>query len=571
MPRLIRFTRFMLITMFLVAGVSFASAGGTIHYVAANGSDSNNGTSKSTPWLHAPGMTACSSSCASYKPVAGDSFIFRGGDTWHFGNSSASPYVGSYQTGLVGYWAWQWSGASGNQIYIGVDQTWFSGSAWMRPIMTGDNALTTSVVPSCTYDQGGKNFLIIYAVSNVTVDNFEWVGKCWSTSGASNYAGSTVYDYEGLNCIFSNNYFHGWSLTAGAYDDNVMIRGNDAPTYATNTTITSNIFDGSDSSKGTTANACQYAVNGAPCTSGMALELDAYNVDHNVFRYLSNAWISNNTHDVHDNLFEYLYNSVSGCWSSGGKNCVSPNGGPHPNIFNTDGNAAGTNVYFYNNVVRHAYQNVGLWFNVPNTLYFFNNVLYDMSSVGPQNCVMLQSHTASPSVAFFYNNTFDGTDGCAINFNVANGPAPAWNGAATFQNNHFIAYSGFSAVQTCQTNLTCTVTDAGNELYQTESAANSQGYTQANNYAPASGGSTIGAGADLTALCGTFSSDSSFCNGTSDGVAEASGNGGMVASNPAIPIVPRPPTGNWDVGAYFLGGGSTGQPNPPSGLSATVQ
>lgn len=541
------------------------------YYIAASGSDSSIGTSKTSPWLHAPGMKNCTATCASTVPKPGDQFIFRGGDTWHYGNSSASPYVGAYQSGFLAYWAWQWNGSSSSTIYIGVDKTWFSGSSWVRPIMTGDNAPSTSVVSSCTYDQGGQDFLILYAINYVTVDNFEWTGKCWSTSGSSSYAGATIYDYEGLNDSFLNNYFHGWTVTPGAYDYNVMIRGNDAPTYVTNTEIGYNIFDGSDSSQGTTTSACQYAVNGAPCTSGMALELDAWNVHHNIFRYLSNGWISNNTHIVHDNLFEYLYNSVTGCWSNTGKNCTGgPNDGPHPNIFNTDGNAAGTDVYFYNNVVRHAYQNVGLWFNVPQTIYFFNNVLYDMASVGPQNCIMLQNNTSASTTAYIYNNTVDGSTGCSFNFNVANGPAPAWNGTANWQNNHFIAYTALSGTYTCQTPLTCGIDDKGNEVYQSESVANSQGYVAANSYAPtAASNATVGAGLNLTSSCAAFSTDSAFCSGTTDGVSETVGDGGKVATSPAIPLVSRPPTGAWDVGAYEFG--STTQPNPPTGLSAIVQ
>ncbi len=442
--------------------------------------------------------------------------------------------------------------------------------------MTGDNPLSTSVVASCAHDEGGQDFLILYGstVSFVTVDNFDWTGKCWSTSGFTNFTGSTIYDYQGLNNTFVNNYFHGWTLTAGAFDDNVMIRGNDAPQYATNTTISYNVFDGSDSSQGTTALACQYAVNGFPCTSGMALELDAYNVDHNVFRYLSNGWIANNTHNVHDNLFEFLYNGITGCWSSSGKDCSGgPNRGPHPNIFNTDGNAAGTNVYFYNNMVRHDFQNVGLWFNVSKTIYFFNNVLYDMASVGPQNCVLFQSNTASPSAAFVYNNTVDGSTGCGFNFNVANGPAPAWNGAASFENNHFIGYTALAGVDTCQTSLTCTITDNGREVYQTESVANGQGYTQSNNYAPTLGtNTTVVAGANLTSSCSIFSADSMLCNGTTAGVVEQAGSGGMVAVSPAIPINARPSTGAWDVGAYqFSGKGSAGLPKPATALTTVPQ
>ena len=70
--------------------VTLASQGITAcFYIAANGSDSNNGTSEATPWLHAPGMTSCTGSCASNAPSGGTGYIFRGGDTWHFGTSLA--------------------------------------------------------------------------------------------------------------------------------------------------------------------------------------------------------------------------------------------------------------------------------------------------------------------------------------------------------------------------------------------------------------------------------------------------------------------------------------------------
>src|SRR5208282_1157790 len=106
------------------------------YYVAANGSDSNNGTSESTPWLHAPGMANCSGNCAAVTPGPGAGFVFRGGDTWHFG-SSAAPATG-------GTWTWQWSGSSGSPIYIGVDPAWYAGGSWARPVLTGDNPVCNS-------------------------------------------------------------------------------------------------------------------------------------------------------------------------------------------------------------------------------------------------------------------------------------------------------------------------------------------------------------------------------------------------------------------------------------------
>ena len=94
------------------------SLSATTYYIAANGSDSNSGTSKSSPWLHAPGINGCAALCGSTNPKAGDQIIFRGGDTWGTSNFNV--------------WGLNWSGSSGSPIYIGVDQSWFSGSSWSR-------------------------------------------------------------------------------------------------------------------------------------------------------------------------------------------------------------------------------------------------------------------------------------------------------------------------------------------------------------------------------------------------------------------------------------------------------
>lgn len=82
--------RLLPLAIFVTCIIANGSAFGSTYFIAANGSDSNNGSSKTTPWLHAPGMPNCTGKCASTTPKPGDQFIFRGGDTWHFGNSSAS-------------------------------------------------------------------------------------------------------------------------------------------------------------------------------------------------------------------------------------------------------------------------------------------------------------------------------------------------------------------------------------------------------------------------------------------------------------------------------------------------
>ena len=114
----------------VVALFGAASVSATTYYIAANGSDSNNGTSKNTPWLHAPGMTGCSGTCASTTPEPGDNFIFRGGDSWHYNSASGSP------VGLP--WTWNWSGSPTNCQLTNI-QWYISGKIKMERICSGDS------------------------------------------------------------------------------------------------------------------------------------------------------------------------------------------------------------------------------------------------------------------------------------------------------------------------------------------------------------------------------------------------------------------------------------------------
>src|ERR1035438_5998818 len=56
------------------------------YYVSKSiGSDSNTSTqaqSKTRPWAHFPGMASCASNCSGHTPVAGDTFVLMGCDTW---------------------------------------------------------------------------------------------------------------------------------------------------------------------------------------------------------------------------------------------------------------------------------------------------------------------------------------------------------------------------------------------------------------------------------------------------------------------------------------------------------
>src|SRR6266550_2907123 len=504
MQRSIRFAVLTFIGFISAGSASIVMAAGT-HYIAANGSDTNDGASKTTPWAHAPGMTNCRANCSSYTPTAGDQFIFKGGDSWHYGNNSAVPYVGS------GQWSWSWSGNSthcdyartdtSTCIYIGVDRTWFSGNSWARPIFNGDNPVTNGFPSSCAYDEGasGYFFLKIGSVSYLTVDDLEFTGKCWSNTvgGGSQSHGYISLGGGATNVMVKNSYLHGWSATPSSADYHYNI-STGTGAIADYNQYAYDIIDGSDSSRA--LNATQSA---AYCL------------------YVAQIGVSTAT-----NL------------------CASGQG--------VYGKAYDVHNVFYDNM------------NVPN---------FGIISAG---CVRFNkvSNSNLTTSAYIFNNTI-GDGNCQFNFDHANAPLTAWNGTAYFQNNHFIGFPSaqLSSVYSCQTTATCTIVDNGNEVFQSAATAAAQGYTAASNFAPTSfAGATVGAGANASSSCATFSSDAALCSGTCDGAAYQPGSGGEVASYPAISLVARPASGAWDAGAYFFGGGTTAtKPNPPTALSATVQ
>ena len=159
----------------------------------------------------------------------GTGFIFRGGDTWHAGNSSTSPYTGdtAYYNCYEGN-----SGTLANPIYLGVDQTWYTGGSWARPILTGDNPIcgpltlggncnqgglsTYNVkqyyVSSCAYQVGSANYLLsLSGSSHFILDNFELTGLCQNATGQpANHDEYISYGSSG-DMRYLNLYIHGWT------------------------------------------------------------------------------------------------------------------------------------------------------------------------------------------------------------------------------------------------------------------------------------------------------------------------------------------------------------------------
>lgn len=574
--------------------VNLTFAGSSSHtcaqcYISPTGSDSNTGASKTTAWLHAPGMRSATGNAASQVPLAGDSYIFEGGGTWHFGNSGLTPYAGTCSGNNC--WPWSWSGSSVSPIYIGVDKTWFTGSSWVRPIFSGDNPITNSQPSSCTgFDfasnnpsGGGYNAVYIGTSTYVHLDNIEMSGFCVNTAGDIE---SGMVNQGGIGDTVSNMYFHGYTLGTSATDDEFYaIQGGGASGWKTQLSnqCYSNVFDNSDGTFGNVgAWPNQTGASPVPSATMGAIQNTCAEVYNNVANRIDN-FIVGTSSIVHDNLIHDLY---------------EPPTANHGNIWNsnnTPGGGTGAtctitgNVQeFYNNVVYNINEGVGVWMEPCGSQgYIFNNVMW--SVFNGVNAYLIGTGTSyAAATIYFYNNTTD----YYLDLNnlfpqlsgAHNGSDPTFKGTVHFSNNQWVgAYTGISSggvpFANCESGATCTFTDdtPSNELFQTETVANGQGYTKANFYSPINtSGSTVGAGANQSSLCPTFSSDSFLCSGIVS-VTEATGSGGMISSSPAFTPVARGT--HWDIAAHqfpatltLTMNNSTGGTvtSSPSGISCTT-
>jgi hypothetical protein len=511
-----------IVKLFVLILVAAPAAMAQQSYYISNsiGSDSNNGTSKATPWLHAPGMPGCSGTCASTTPTAGDSFVFMGCDTWTFSGS----------------WSWSGSGTGTSPITIGgTDQTWYNTSvcpsAWNRPILTGGGTWPGSTIA----------FMVNFGGSYVNFGWFEITGFYYNGVGPSSEIGIFT---GGSNELVHDNYIHGWTHAAGASEnENVNVYFSLAPSSR----FYNNAVDGSDTDKD--------SFGGIYCGSSCG------EIDHNYFAYQDDTINVSGASLIHDNTF---FNSGIPAYSGSGdhNNAMESNGDPAAGMLVYD------NYYIHNNGGANCGNACGVAIQIAppsgTTSYFFNNVISDGPSSG--NGLMCEQSISNPGgTCFMFNNTME----C--------GPDAA--GA----NQSCLRVGGLSGAlpTTTQTNMhliTSTSPDSQTTpVVQTVSVANGQGYSlaQAYNFSPtASGSATVLAGTNMSSTCKTITAinaaaGTACLSDTTYGIAYNSTTHQITGSG-RVPVL-RPTGGTWDVGAYQFGGTSAGTPNPPTGLTAVVQ
>jgi len=477
-----------------ILALSVAASATTYYIDYAAGSDSNSGTSTAAPWQHMSGMHGCIANYAKTTPKAGDSIILKGGVTWP---NAAFPIL------------WSWSGTSTSDIYIGVDQTWYAGSSWTRPIFDAQDQViggSWNMFFHCVYS----------GVHNVTLDNIEMKGIYWS--GAPAYGHLAYITANTASEIHLKNlYLHRWthdSIANGTSDYLKIVLGDTNSPYCSGCSFDSGAIDNTDGDSN--SGAAFYAFG---------------SVTNSVVHDLSNGLLlgapSSGTLFVTGNLVYNIMTSFTGV---------------HENILETIGPNTGT-VIVANNVF-HDSVGESSFLGGPTTEvdYYFNNVLYNLWNE-PEFC----SRSSCGSV-HAWNNTIVPRSGQPCFHQGHSGPKMV---VADFRNNHCITTSSVIEDNISATTL---ITSSNTMMTPTKSAA--QGYSTGNYYAPTSkDSSTVGAGVNFA----------SQCSGNISGLCTA-----VSIVSPPSPG-PLRPNGSaaWDSGAYLYSAGGAA-PAAPKGLTAVV-
>jgi hypothetical protein len=399
-------------------------------------------------------------------------------------------------------------------------------------------------VASCAYQVGGANQVVSFnEKQNVQFDNFEGLGLCESASGAP-YGHDTFITDGGIGyLLYSDIYIHGWthlpwscSNGSGFCFNMAQIRGNStgSPTFQ------NLVIDGSDSDP-----------------AGSAADFNAiYDIHDSVIRYSGNL-LGGDCHTLHDNLIEYSYEPGDGS--------------AHGNVYECNGEASvGAPNTVYNNVIRHAPGiGVSIWPEPPvgATDYYFNNVIYDINTSGNYFNIGQNSNAGNQGSLVIFNNTFENPtnqamlDGCGLSY------AHPFTAA----NNYYITDNSSAYTANCASS------GGGgtfvNEVLVSHAKAASQGFTASGTFAyvPTLATSpTVAAGTNEMSYCNALSGDpNAYAACQSETTYACTYNASNhTVSCPARPVLARPSSGKWDVGAFQFGS-SSGTTLPATNVQAT--
>ena len=441
----------------------------TTYYIDYNAADdSADGLTTSTPWKRNPYMAGFS---GSYAHSVGDRFIHKGGVTWPASVFSMSPANGS----------------SGNIDYYGADVAWYVGGSFTRPIFDGEYT---------------ENTLIYFnASSYIEFDNIEL--KRVSANFAYTY-GMFVGDNDCHHITISNCYLHGWRTTASTDDAHGGVIfttfGSQVDTIVIDSCEVTN-EENVGGTDGAGPNGVMFRMVGT----------------------ISNCYLHHNSScilyclDCDGNIIEDINGPTASGWLGGDY---------HPNGVYLDAMTLGKSEGYIRNTVfigAGGGANMAYLNGRNSTLHCYNKVFYGGATT--QGMIEIDPYaygdTTDSGIYNVYNNTCFIESGDSVRSLVRfvdRGGAPAAD-VANVRNNHII-YDGASCTTTSGGGYN--TLNASNNVIQTLAAANSDGYNQANEFAPTSGsGATIDLGTPI---------------------------GGIYAID--IVGVSRPQGAQWDIGAY---------------------
>jgi len=417
----------------------------------ASGADTNGGLSTNSPWRYAPGMAGCASNCTVFGLHPGDKVIFKGGVTW---NITGFPLVVNA------------SGTSGNPIYYGVDQTWFAGATWSRPVFD---------LVSSTWHEAP---ILANSVNFVTFDNLEITNEEVDNTGSWPPRGGITVN-GGSNVTIQNCYIHGWSIQQPQSGSDASPTGGIAfYNGSTAGTVQNCVLDGSPESNS------GVGIYGGASIHGNVIE----NVPNGIVVTDPSAVVSGNqVFDVPYSVDPVENSTAIFAFSSGSiNNNIIHDLVPGASALHLE---AGAN-------------------EAGNTQSVYNNLIWNVGDTAPVVIASDFLGSVSPSNQFIYNNTLSGgaTAGCiTVNPNYF---VPT---NLTIQNNHCISDTPATSAwcwNQAGGNFDCgsvsTVTFSNNVL-MTSNAAASAGYNLNSSFQPtAANSATVGVGLNLASNCTTI-------------------------------------------------------------------
>lgn len=526
-----------LFSIFLFPVSAWAS---TFYISSSLGEDARTSTqaqSKTTPWAHAPGMKNWT---GTYTPVAGDRFVFYGGDTWT---------IASFQ------WHITWSGNSSQQIYFGVDPTWYNagvcGASWCRPIFDFQNTIVSS--------SGGVSAVGVWLSGNyITLDSIEFLHfELPNANLRSQFRADTVHGPDtgsgtlAYGDIIENCYFKDWGMegtvapgtsadTGGAGSIGGFL---DNGTGSNGLQLLGNIFDDQNGSCGSPTTGCY---TGGGIAAG-------YVTKNNICRYANNCFAL----FVPGGLFES--NVVHDMYLSTDQASGSDSGNHENQIYGKCWGYLIGNVVYSNPAGATLQLDPSSQCQIAGQTFYTANNMFDMTGSYSQCWVdrgnwsfyHYNDTCKTPGSASYMTRSEVGS-GCPADIHITNAhvilDSYAGTTAPQTTSSTGASITAFANVDSgCTTSVSVTTSVA-----QSTAAANAQGYSLSNGWQPSSGSNvSVGKGTNETALC--TGGLAPLCNA-------------LNYANLTLPGTARPPSGAWDVGAYQFGVPMLHPAIPPSNL-----